>query len=293
MPENNTFRGAGVALVTPFNDDNQVDIQALQRITEHVIQGGIDYLVALGTTAETSTLTAAEKKLVLEVVLEVCHNKVPVVAGLGGNNTVELVQSIRQLPQEVSAVLSVSPYYNRPTQEGLYQHYAALAEASPLPIILYNVPSRTASNLSAATTLRIARDFKNVIGIKEASGDLVQSMHLIQERQDGFLVISGDDLLTLPLLAIGADGLISVMANAMPGAVKNLVQAGLDGNFQVASIQHYRLLKLIEALFEEGNPAGIKMLMKILGICGSDCRLPLLQASPSLQQKLEKLVAVY
>lgn len=293
MPANNMFKGAGVALVTPFNDHNQVDIQALQRITQHVIDGGIDYVVALGTTAETSTLNADEKKQVLEVILEVCDNKVPVVAGLGGNNTAELVQSIRHLPREVAAVLSVSPYYNRPNQEGIYQHYAALAEASALPILLYNVPSRTSSNLSAATTLRIASNFPNVIGIKEASGDLAQAMHLIHERPEGFLVISGDDLLTLPLLAVGADGLISVMANAMPSAVKNLVQSGLDGNFQLAKKQHYRLLNLIEALFEEGNPAGVKMLMKILGICGSDCRLPLIQASPTLQQKLERLVAGY
>lgn len=280
-------------MVTPFNDNNQVDLQALRRITQHVIDGGIDYVVALGTTAETSTLSADEKKQVLEVVLETCENKIPVVAGLGGNNTAELEKSVKQLPSEVSAILSVSPYYNRPSQEGLYQHYAALANASEFPILLYNVPSRTASNLTAETTLRIAGDFSHVIGIKEASGDLVQAMHLIQERPTDFLVISGDDLLTLPLLALGADGLISVMANARPKEVKKLVKSGLDGDFKTASAVHYQLLQLVEALFEEGNPAGVKMLMSILQLCDSDCRLPLIKASPRLQVKLEQLVAAY
>lgn len=293
MPENNKFRGAGVALVTPFNEDNQVDIQALRKITEHVIEGGIDYIVALGTTGETPTLSSSEKSKVLEVILEETNGRVPVVAGLGGNNTAELVHSLKSIPKEIDAILSVSPYYNRPSQEGLYQHYQALANASSFPILLYNVPSRTASNLSATTCLRLANDCESIIGIKEASGDLQQVMHLMLNKPKDFLVISGDDLLTLPLLSLGTDGLISVMANAMPKSVKQLVNAGLIGDFQTASIQHYRLLMLIEALFEEGNPAGVKMLMQILGLCKADCRLPLLKATPTLQQKLERLVAAY
>ncbi len=293
MPENNTFKGAGVALVTPFNEQNEVDIQALQRIIEHVIEGGIDYIVALGTTSETPTLSHSEKIEVLSIILETTNKRVPVVAGLGGNNTAELSKAVKTLPSGIVAILSVAPYYNRPSQEGLYRHYAEVASATSLPLLLYNVPSRTGSNMNASTTLRLAVDFQNIIGIKEASGDLTQVMHLIQNRPDDFLVISGDDLLTLPMLALGADGLISVMANALPSPIKHLVHSGLTGNFKEAAKHHYRLLNLIEALFEEGNPAGIKILLQILGLGSGFCRLPLLKASPALQQRIETLIALY
>lgn len=282
------FMGTGVALVTPFKSDLSIDFNALERLVSHCIEGGVEYLVVMGTTGENPSLSKSEKKQVLAAVIEAAAGQVPIVYGVGGNNTAALVEELKTEDfKGVDAVLSVSPYYNKPTQEGIYQHYKALSEASPLPIILYNVPGRTGSNMSAATTLRLARDFDNIIGIKEASGDLNQVMTIINERPEDFLVISGDDNLTFPMLALGANGVISVSGQAFPAVFTEMVRLALAGNFSAARPLHYRLFDITNMLFEEGNPGGVKACLDIQSLMEPYMRQPLWPISNDLRNRLE------
>ncbi len=288
--KNSVLRGSGVALVTPFTATGEIDFNALRAVIEHIIAGGINYLVALGTTGEPPTLDTSEKKAIFEFVLEVINNRIPVVAGLGGNNTRSLVAELKEfLPMGFSAVLSASPYYNKPNQEGIYQHYQALAEASPLPILLYNVPGRTGSNISAETTLRLAHEFSNIIGIKEASANFVQFDQIIRDRPEDFLFISGDDAIALPVMAIGGDGLISVLANALPAEISKLIDLALNGEYAEAKRVHLQLSEIIQLIFAEGNPGGVKALLHQLGIIENSLRLPLTPVSPALYAQLENL----
>lgn len=288
----NRFRGLGVALVTPFRANGAIDHAALAKLIEHQITGGVDYLVVMGTTGESATLSTPEKKQLLAQVVELVHNRVPVVLGVGGNHTAEVVEQLQAFDMDgVDAILSVSPYYNKPTQEGIYQHYAALAQVSLRPILLYNVPGRTMSNITAATTLRLARDFSNIIGIKEASGDLDQVGLLLKHRPKGFLVISGDDALTLPILALGGDGVISVVGNALPTEFARLVHAVLKGELDTARSEHLRLIELITLLFVEGNPGGIKQVLKVLGLCDVHMRLPLVPVSEATAKRIYQALA--
>lgn len=276
------FRGTGVALVTPFREDESVDFPALEQLINHVIEGGVNYLVALGTTAETPTLSAAEKAEVLAFIIEKCNDRVPVVAGVGGNNTKEVVAQVQELPAGVAGILSVSPYYNKPTQAGIYSHFAAIAAATKLPVILYNVPGRTAGNMLPGTTLRLAHDFSNIVAIKEASGNMAQCMELVQHRQEGFAVLSGDDNLALAQMAIGMDGVISVAANAYTKDFTGMVNAALAGNYDEARRLHYRLLTGMDLLFADGNPAGVKYVLSLTGICKNVLRLPLVPVSDQI-----------
>lgn len=286
------FTGLGVAMVTPFTSDGKVDFVSLKKLTEHLIKGGADYLVVQGTTGESVSLDAEEKRRVLDYIFEVNDKRKPVVLGLGGNNTAEVCKALQQLDVSgLSGILSVSPYYNKPTQEGIFQHYKAVSDASKLPLILYNVPGRTGSNMKAETTLRIADDCPNVIGVKEASGDLFQMEEIIQHRRDNFYVISGDDGLTLPALALGADGVISVVGNAFPKEFGRMVHQMLFGSVLNAREEHYRLRKLIDLLFVEGNPGGIKEVLEHLGICKRYMRLPLVPVSSETRERLYRALA--
>ena len=288
------LRGTGVAIVTPFNSDKSVDYNALEKLVEHLITNGIDYLVVQGTTGESVTLSKEEKKQVLDFIVKVNNKRIPIVLGMGGNCTATVVEQFKITDlTDVDAILSVSPYYNKPSQEGIYQHYKALAEATTKPIVLYNVPGRTSSNISAATTLRLANDFSNIIGTKEASGSIEQCMEIIKDRPDGFLVISGDDGITLPLIACGGDGLISVIANAFPKGYSDMVNHALAGNFKEAQKLHYKYFELIHYLFVDGNPAGVKDVLKLLGITGDDVRLPLVNVTAKTHQKIKEIINTY
>ncbi|MEM6262275.1 MAG: 4-hydroxy-tetrahydrodipicolinate synthase [Bacteroidota bacterium] len=282
--------GTGVAVVTPFDEQQQVDLPALRRIIRHLIAGKVEYLVALGTTGESVTLSPTESDLVVQTFMEEAAGKVPVVVGVGGNNTASLCEKVAHFTRKFApaAILSVSPYYNKPTQEGLYQHYKAVAGATHLPVILYNVPGRTSMNLQADTTLRLANDVANIVAIKEASGNFEQCMKLIENRPPGFLVISGDDFLTLPLVALGFDGVISVIANAFPGDFSEMVRLGRLDRTDDARQIHYQLLPLMHLAFEEGNPAGIKAIMEAQGLCNRRVRLPLIEASEELKANIMK-----
>lgn len=285
------FIGTGVAIVTPFHNDGSIDFTALGKLVNHLVSGGINYLVVLGTTGESVTLTFEEKKAVLNYVIEVTEKRVPVMLGLGGNNTQEIVNSLKEYDLEhVNAILSVSPYYNKPSQEGIYQHYKMIGNASPLPLMLYNVPGRTASNINAETTLRLAHDVKNIFGIKEASGNLEQCMKIIKNKPKDFLVVSGDDALTLPIIACGGGGVISVVANAFPAKFSEMVNFALNGDFKSARINHYHLLEIIDNLFVEGNPGGIKAALRILNISQDCLRLPLVNISDNTYDKLAGLI---
>ncbi len=288
----NRFKGLGVALVTPFRANGAIDHAGLAKVIEYQIAGGIDFLVVMGTTGESATLDSKEKKQLLAQVIEVVHNRVPIVLGIGGNNTAATVEQFQAFDLDgVDAILSVSPYYNKPTQEGIYQHYKALAQVSLRPIILYNVPGRTMSNISAETTLRLARDFKNIIGIKEASGNLDQVGLILKHRPKDFLVLSGDDALTLPMLAMGGDGVISVVGNGLPEEFGNLVHAAMKGDFVTARKEHLKLIELITLLFVEGNPGGIKEVLKTLGLCDVHMRLPLVPVSEGTAKKIYHALA--
>lgn len=279
-------------MVTPFNADGSVDFKGLERLTNHLVDGGVNYLVLMGTTGESVTLTKSEKQVVINNILETNNGRLPVVLGVGGNNTVEVCAQLESLDTTgLTAVLSVSPAYNKPTQGGIYAHYAEVSKASPLPIILYNVPGRTGSNMTAETTLRLANDFDNIVAIKEASGSLDQCTAILKDRPEGFLVISGDDTLSLPIITSGGDGVISVVANALPVEYSELISASLMGNLATAQKRQYQLFDLINALFEEGNPAGVKAALDILGVCGTEVRLPLLKASETLVSKLKNQLA--
>ena len=279
------FYGTGVALVTPFLDDGNIDFKSLKKLLVHTAKG-VDYFVVMGTTGESATLTNEEKKKVLKFVINTNPKGLPIVYGIGGNNTLDVIQSIKETNFEgVDAILSVSPYYNKPSQEGIYQHFKAIANASPVPVILYNVPGRTASNLTAATTLRLA-EHKNIIGIKEASGSLEQCMMISKNKPKDFLLISGDDLITVPLYAIGGAGVISVLANALPIVFSKMKEHAFNRNFGKASDEQFKILEINEPMYEEGNPVGVKFLLSKLGICSQVVRLPLIKASLPLQQKI-------
>ncbi len=279
----NELYGAGVALVTPFHSDGTVDFAGLGRLIEHQINGGMDYLVSLGTTGEVATLTESERKAVWQFTAEQVGGRIPLVAGIGGNHTAEIVHQLANFdPAGYSAILSVSPYYNKPTQEGIYQHYKAVAEASPLPVVLYNVPGRTGSNISPETTVRLAKDFDNIVATKEASGSFEQFSKIMRDKPDDFLLISGDDPVTLPMMALGAVGIISVVGNAFPAEVATLTRLCREGRYDKARAIHHKLIRLIELCFVEGNPAGVKVMLEQLGICGSTVRLPLVKASDQL-----------
>lgn len=284
-------RGTGVALVTPFQENGIVDFQGLTKLIHHVIDGGVEYVVTLGTTGETATLTIEEKKEVISHTIKTVDGRVPIVLGHGGNNTQALIDGLQTMDLTgINAILSVSPYYNKPTQPGIVAHYKALAASTDLPIILYNVPGRTSSNLTAATTLQLAKEVDNIVAIKEASGSIEQCMAIVQDRPDGFLVISGEDALTLPMLSVGMDGVISVVANAFPQQYSDMVRAGLAGDFDTARALHYQLLNLIGLLFAEGNPGGVKAALKHLGICGDTMRLPLVNVSADTDKAIKQAV---
>lgn len=295
MSKINQFRGTGVAIITPFNKDNSVDYKSLGKLVNHIIKGGVEYVVVLGTTGESVTLSKDEKKSVIKHVIETVNKRVSIVLGLGGNDTQEIVNSLKIKSDfnGIDAILSVSPYYNKPNQRGIYQHYKAIAEASPVPIILYNVPGRTGSNITAETTVKLATDFKNIIAIKEASGNLEQCMKIIKYKPKDFLVISGDDMLTLPMIASGAEGVISVVANAYPKDFSEMTRLILNGNVKDAQKLHYKLTDIIEQLFADGNPCGVKAVLELLEICKSNVRLPLVKVNKDTQSTIEKLVKAY
>jgi 4-hydroxy-tetrahydrodipicolinate synthase len=287
----NKFRGTGVAIVTPFKKSGAIDFDAYEKILDFTIKGGVDFIVALGTTGEASTLSKQEKKTLIEFSVEKINHRVPLVVGIGGNNTSELVLSIHATPfRGVDAILSVCPYYNKPQQEGLYQHFKIVAEASPIPVILYTVPGRTCSNLSAGTTLRLANDFEIIIGIKEASGNFDQICQVLKNKPEGFFVLSGDDGLTLPLIALGCDGVISVVANACPKEFSEMVRLSLQGDFEKARMIHYRLTDLINSLFADGSPAGIKAALTYKKLCLDYLRLPLVPVNKEVRTLIKKLI---
>ncbi|WP_396188565.1 4-hydroxy-tetrahydrodipicolinate synthase [Flavobacterium sp.] len=286
-----SLMGTGVALVTPFKKDFSVDTEALTRIVNYVIEGGVEYLVVLGTTAETATLSSAEKEMVIETIKEANKGRVPLVLGVGSNNTQHVLEELKTRDfTGFTAILSVSPYYNKPTQEGIYQHFKAIAEVSPLPIIVYNVPGRTSSNMLPSTVIRLANDFKNIIGVKEAAGDIVQAMKLIQNKPEGFLVISGDDMITLPMVLAGGAGVISVIGEGFPKEFSEMVRLGLNRKVDEAYKLHYKLADSIDMIFEQGNPAGIKEVFMHLGISENTVRLPLVNVDENLSSRIQNFI---
>jgi 4-hydroxy-tetrahydrodipicolinate synthase len=283
----NKFFGTGVAIITPFQADGQVDYRALEKLINYLIDGGVEYIVSLGTTGESATLSSDERKQVWKFTSKVVNSRVGLVAGIGGNNTLELVEQIKQFDTTgYDAILSASPQYNKPTQEGIYQHYKAIAAVAPLPIILYNVPGRTGSNISAETTVRLAHDFKNIIGIKEASGNFDQLNQIARDKPEEFLLISGDDPISLPMIALGGVGVISVTGNALPRQTSDMIRACLAGDFKSAQKTHSQLIDFTRLMFVEGSPAGVKTALKHLGICGDTVRLPLVQVSSGVADKI-------
>jgi len=283
--------GTGVALVTPFKKDFSLDIEALQRIVNFSIDGGVEYLVVMGTTAENATLTQAEKELVIKTVIDTNKGRLPLVLGVGGNNTMQIVEELKTGDfSAFEAILSVSPYYNKPTQEGIYQHFKAIAEASPIPVILYNVPGRTSSNMLPSTVIRLANDFDNVVAIKEAAGDVVQAMQLIKNAPKDFLVISGDDMIALPIVLAGGAGVISVIAQGFPKEFSEMIRLGLNKKVTEAFKTQYILSDCIDMIFEQGNPAGIKQVFQALGIAENTVRLPLVSVDESLANRLNEFV---
>lgn len=282
------LRGTGVALVTPFKDNMEIDFPALERVIDYVINNGVEYVITLGTTGETPTLSKDEKVELILFTYEKVADRVPVVVGIGGNNTLSLIKDLETFPlQKAAAVLSASPYYNKPSQEGIYQHYKALAEVSPKPIILYNVPGRTGRNMTASTTLRLATDFKNIVGIKEASGDMAQAMQILKDKPADFLVVSGDDNLAMPQIACGMDGVISVAANCLPKQFSEMVRLSLKGNFAAAKLLNDQMLEAYDLLFAENNPAGVKAFMTELNLIENHLRLPVVPLSDGLHSSVK------
>ena len=280
-----TLKGTGVALVTPFKKNNDVDFGALHKLIDFVIEGNVNYIVTLGTTGEAPTLNTPEKTDVIKYTCEIVNNRVPVVVGIGGNNTYELIHDLEKFPlDKATAVLSASPYYNKPSQEGLYQHYKILAKASPKPILLYNVPGRTSKNIEAETTIRLANEVENIAGIKEASGDMAQCIKILRDAPIDFLVISGDDALALPQLACGMQGIISVAANAFPQQFSDMVKSSLNGNFKTGKLINDKLVKAYELMFCENNPAGVKAFLTEMGLIKNNLRLPLVPLSKKLME---------
>jgi 4-hydroxy-tetrahydrodipicolinate synthase len=285
------FTGTGVALITPFNVDGSIDFEGLQKVVAHVIKGGVEYIVVLGTTGETATLRKEEKKKVVDSVIKSVSKRVPVVIGIGGYDTADITDTIKNTDfNGISAILSVSPYYNKPSQRGLYEHFSAIAKASPLPVIIYNVPGRTASNISEETTLKLANDHRNIVGIKEASGNFTQIMQILRSKPAHFQVISGDDTLALPMIYLGAKGVISVIANSHPRQYSDMVRTALNRDCSKANSMHYKLLDLMGALFDEGSPTGVKAALELMGLCNKTVRLPLVSASDPLMKKIEMML---
>jgi len=291
MSLRNVLRGTGVALVTPFKTNYEVDYGALEKVIDFVINNGVEYLVTLGTTGETPTLSKTEKIEIVDFTFVKVNNRVPVIVGIGGNNTRELISDLESYPLDrAAAILSSSPAYNKPSQDGLFEHYKALAKASPKPIILYNVPGRTSSNITASTTLRLA-DVENIAGIKEASGNMIQCMHILRDRPKDFLVVSGDDHLALPLIACGMEGVISVAANCFPKDFSEMIRQALNNNFEQAQCLHYKCLEGLDILFAENNPAGVKAFLSELGIIKNVLRLPLVPLSKPLNQSVKDFLS--
>lgn len=286
--------GVGAAMITPFTPDGRVDYEALARMIDYVIEGGVDYIVALGTTAETPALYMPERAVIAMFITNHIARRVPLVMGVGGNSTSEVLDQLREFDlRGADAILSVTPYYNKPSQEGLYQHFRTVSEHSPLPIILYNIPGRTGVNMTSDTTLRIARDFRNVIGIKEASGDIAQMQRILDARPEKFLVLSGDDGMTLDLMGRGGDGVISVAANAFPHRFMQCIGWAKRGDFERANEEYKALDEAVQALFAEGNPTGVKCALSVMGRIGPTMRLPLVPGSEELRTKFKMLIAKY
>jgi 4-hydroxy-tetrahydrodipicolinate synthase len=285
------FKGTGVAIVTPFKNDSSIDFAALGRVINHVISGGVNYIVAIGTTGESVTLSKEEKKAIISYVVETVDNRVPIVYGIGGNNTQEVINQIRHADLEgVDGILSVAPYYNKPTQRGLFQHFKEIATCSDLPVIIYNVPGRTSCNISAETCLELAHACENIVAVKEASGDLSQIMKIVKGKPENFGVISGDDMLTIPVISAGGSGVISVLANAFPSQCSELVNQALKNNFKAAREIQFKFLELTELLFTEGNPAGVKDMLAIMDLCHNIVRLPLVSVSRPIHTRIQKAI---
>ena len=287
----NKFRGLGIALITPFQTDGSIDFDALDRLVEYQIKGGADFLCIMGTTAETPTLSREEKRLLKERLVERVAGRVPLLMGCGGNNTTAVIDELRTEDWTgIDGVLSVCPYYNKPSQEGLYQHFAAIAKASPVPVVLYNVPGRTGVNMTAETTLRLARDFENVVAIKEASGNITQMDDIIKNKPQGFDVISGDDGITLPLITLGAVGVISVIGNALPAEFSRMVRLALRGEYNTSLSIHHKFTELFKLLFVDGNPAGVKAMLSEMGMIENVLRLPLVPTRLTTMEKISQIV---
>ncbi len=286
----NRFKGLGVALITPFRNDNSIDIEALDRLVEYQLKGGVDFLCIMGTTAETPTLPAAEIRMLKEHLVDRVAGRVPLLMGCGGNSTAALVEEFKNTDwRGIDGILSVCPYYNKPSQEGLYQHYCALSKASPLPIVLYNVPGRTGVNMTAETTLRLARDFENIVAIKEASGNITQMAAIIKNKPENFDVISGDDGITFPLITLGAVGVISVIGNALPYEFSRMVRLALQGEYSSARTIHHKFTELFKLLFVDGNPAGVKAMLSEMGMIENQLRLPLI---PTRLKTIEQISSI-
>lgn len=285
------FRGTGVAIVTPFKNDSSIDFAALGRVVNHVIKGGVNYIVAMGTTGESVTLTKDEKKALISYVIETIDNRVPLIAGIGGNNTQEVINCIRHINLTgVDGILSVAPYYNKPNQRGLFQHFKAIATCSPIPVVIYNVPGRTGCNVSSDTCLELAHECENIVAVKEASGDICQIMKIIKGKPENFSVISGDDMMTISVIAAGGSGVISVLANAFPAQCSELVSLSLKNNFKSAREMQFRFLEIIELLFIDGNPAGVKAMLSLMSVCQNNLRLPLVPVSRTVYSRIQKAV---
>ncbi|MEE1234744.1 MAG: 4-hydroxy-tetrahydrodipicolinate synthase [Bacteroidaceae bacterium] len=287
----NRFKGLGVALITPFRSDNSIDIEALDRLVEYQIKGGVDFLCIMGTTAETPTLTTEEKQMLKNHLVERVAGRVPLLMGCGGNSTAAVVNELQSFDWKgIDGILSVCPYYNKPSQEGLYQHYRALAQASPLPIVLYNVPGRTGVNMTAETTLRLARDFENIVAIKEASGNITQMDDIIKNKPENFDVISGDDGITFPLITLGAVGVISVIGNALPYEFSRMVRLALRDEYESARTIHHKFTELFKLLFVDGNPAGVKAMLSEMGMIQNQLRLPLIPTRLTTMKQISDIV---
>ena len=285
------FRGTGVAIVTPFKNDTSIDFSALGRVINHVIKGGVNYIVLMGTTGETPTLTFDEKLALISYVTEAVDKRVPIVVGIGGNNTQEVINTIREINFDgIDGILSVAPYYNKPNQRGIFQHFKAIATCSPLPVILYNVPGRTSSNITADTCLELAHECENIVGVKEASGDLGQVMRIVKSKPENFLVISGDDLMTIPIIAAGGAGVISVLANAYPSECNEIVSNSLKNNFKQAREIQFKFIEAVELLFADGNPAGVKGFLSAMNLCQNNLRLPLVPVNRTIMTRIQKCI---
>jgi len=291
MKDMKKFKGTGVAIVTPFKNDSSIDFAALGRVINHVINGGINYVVAMGTTGESVTLTKDEKKAIISYVVEIIDNRVPLVIGIGGNSTQEVINCVRHSNLTgVDGILSVAPYYNKPNQRGLFQHFKEIATCCPIPVIMYNVPGRTCSNISSDTCIELANECENIVAVKEASGDIAQIMRIIRGKPENFSVISGDDMLTIPIIAAGGSGVISVLANAFPSQTGELVSYSLKSNLKSAREIQLRFLEMIELLFIDGNPSGVKAMLNIMNLCQNNLRLPLVPVNRTIYTRIQKAI---